>query len=290
MLAKQEHNGGKGEARTCSILINEFWILERNVDVEGADFLVQVPALSQEELVKRRNRIQSLGIIQAKYFEGKNQVRISREYVLEAGSPFSEFFAILHTDDEEGGHHHYFFDAKDIVNNLYESSCGKYFCFSFTKNRDYKEFRDIPEKTILSRIRTAVLLAECDRNQRLVKQLYHIFATPTQHYDIHPEFTYKLAYVDDHPIVLCRNQKNGNKHLLEYRRDIFKNLGNFTWGYKGTGSYFLSACLLAHHFDGAAPSEDLVLRLRDNLLLHLDRELEHTITSNDIRAAIGRHD
>ncbi len=38
---KVMENGTVGEARTRSFLIDRFWVLERSVDTDGADFLIQ---------------------------------------------------------------------------------------------------------------------------------------------------------------------------------------------------------------------------------------------------------
>ena len=38
---KSMENGSIGEARTKELLIDRFWILERSVDVQGADFIIQ---------------------------------------------------------------------------------------------------------------------------------------------------------------------------------------------------------------------------------------------------------
>ena len=38
---KAMQNGVIGEARTKSFLLDRFWILERSVDIQGADFLIQ---------------------------------------------------------------------------------------------------------------------------------------------------------------------------------------------------------------------------------------------------------
>jgi hypothetical protein len=40
-LTSQE-NGVVGEARTRAFLVDRFWVLERSVDIEGADFLIQL--------------------------------------------------------------------------------------------------------------------------------------------------------------------------------------------------------------------------------------------------------
>jgi hypothetical protein len=61
-LAKQQENREKGETRTQAILTNAFWVLKRNVDIDGADFLIQIPAESIEELRERHKRIEILGV------------------------------------------------------------------------------------------------------------------------------------------------------------------------------------------------------------------------------------
>jgi hypothetical protein len=72
-------------------------VLKRQVDVDGADFLVQIPADTLAELWSRQKRLQVLGVVQAKYFENSNQVRILKEYVEDDSGPRPEFFALLHT-------------------------------------------------------------------------------------------------------------------------------------------------------------------------------------------------
>jgi hypothetical protein len=288
MLAKQNKNGAKGEARTEAVLLDEFWVLRRSVDVEGADFLVQLPSDSLEELRVKRDKIQIFGIVQAKYFEGRNQVRIKKKYVLDNGKPLIEFFAFLHTDDIEGEKQHYFFTAQDIINEFYLDSNGEYYCFSLTNERDYSAFKNIKDKKILGIIRTAILQAEYSKNQKIINKLYQRFSFPTQHYDNKPKFIYKLRIVEKHHIVLCFNEKTEKIHLLEYRRDLHDSPGSFTWGYCGGGAYFLSICLLAHHFDGVAPSKELILRLLYNLIANLKLESERDITTEDLCNAISK--
>lgn len=38
---KAMQNGSQAEARARAFLMNRFWILERSVDINGADFLIQ---------------------------------------------------------------------------------------------------------------------------------------------------------------------------------------------------------------------------------------------------------
>ena len=78
-LAKQQENGTKGEARTQAFLLDEFWVLRRSVDVDGADYLVQIQADTTEELEARQYSIQPFGVVQSKFFEGRNEVRLKRD-------------------------------------------------------------------------------------------------------------------------------------------------------------------------------------------------------------------
>ena len=251
MLEKQAMNGAKGEARTEAILLDEFWVLRRSVDVEAADFLVQLPSDTIEELRMKKDKIQVFGIVQSKYFEAKNQVKIEKKYVLDNGQPLTEFFAILHTDNINGEKQYYFFSAQDIVNEFYLDSNNKYYCFSLTNERDYGAFKNVKNEEITDTIRTAILQTEYSKNQKIINKLYKIFSISTQHFDNKPKFIYKLRIVEGHQIVLCFDEKTDHTHLLEYRRDI-ATLGGFGWGYGGTGPYFLSTCILAHHFNGVS--------------------------------------
>lgn len=172
-LAKKEGNGVKGESRTQAILVDDFWVLKRSVDVGGADFLVQIPAENLDELFDRKNKIQVYGIIQAKYFENNNQVKILKKYVEDdAGLPRTEFFALLHSNDKDGEDIHFFFKAIEIQENFYKDSSNKHYCFSLTQNRRYSKFQDIKKKVILSSIREGILSTEEERNKDLIKIVY----------------------------------------------------------------------------------------------------------------------
>lgn len=179
-LAKKEENGKKGEARTQALLLDSFWVLVRSVDVEGADFLVQIPAESLEELWERKNKIQVFGVIQAKYFEGNNQVKISKKYVEDnLGLPRTDFFAILHSNDEEGEDVHYFFTANEIQEKFYIDTNKEYYCFSLTKNRDYVDSKNKKKKDIFATIKEGILKTEEKRNKDLVEIVYVNTQQPT---------------------------------------------------------------------------------------------------------------
>ncbi|AJS58191.1 hypothetical protein [Paenibacillus sp. IHBB 10380] len=61
-------NGGLAEARTKAFLMDRFWILERSVDIQGADFIIQRRLTSQNILDATPPRF---GVIQVKYYQNK---------------------------------------------------------------------------------------------------------------------------------------------------------------------------------------------------------------------------
>jgi hypothetical protein len=100
---KRVDNGAVGEARTKEIIIDRFWVLERSIDRDGADLLVQRKLTSISSVDPPR-----FGIIQSKFRENiKNIIEINEDYVNSA------FFLFVHTgfEDEKKV---YFLKADDI--------------------------------------------------------------------------------------------------------------------------------------------------------------------------------
>lgn len=98
-LTIQEH-GVLAEARTRAFLLERFWVLERSVDVEGADFIIQRRITNRSLLDRSPPR---LGFIQAKFYASVSTTQyIHREYVVDsADTPRSEFFLMCHTGNED---------------------------------------------------------------------------------------------------------------------------------------------------------------------------------------------
>ena len=110
MLDKQNFNGNLGELRTKAILSESFFVSERSVDIDGTDFIVEIPFNNIQE----QRKFKEQGFVQAKYFEGHNEVKIAVEYVEDIDTLRTNFFAFLHTDDENGDKAHYFFTSSQI--------------------------------------------------------------------------------------------------------------------------------------------------------------------------------
>jgi hypothetical protein len=94
-------NGSIGEARTKAFLLDRFWVLERSVDIDGADFLVQ-PRNPASRFTDRQPP--KIGVVQAKYYQDRRTIHhIPRSYVLDQyGLPLKGFFAILHLGADDG--------------------------------------------------------------------------------------------------------------------------------------------------------------------------------------------
>ncbi len=221
---KQQENQEKGETRTQSILVDVFWVLKRRPDFDGADFLIQIPAASLEELRERHKRIEVFGVVQSKYFENSNQVRIAKQYVEDADGPRKEFFAFLHTNDDKGEDVRYFFTAEEIRDNFYLSKDGNYYCFSLTHNRDYELFKNIPKKDIFEIIKDGILVTEEIRNFEFMKIVYIAEATihiePNRKIFIMSDATHELIQKGEFIEITITNKATG------VRSSIGKYFGN----------------------------------------------------------------
>jgi len=98
-LKIMEH-GAAGEARTKAFLLDRFWVLERSVDIDGADYLIQPRSLASRFTDRAPPKV---GVVQAKYFQDRKTTHhVSCRYVLDAdGKPLKGFFAVLHVGRED---------------------------------------------------------------------------------------------------------------------------------------------------------------------------------------------
>lgn len=115
-------NGSIGEARTKSLLMDRFWILERSVDIDGADFLIQ-RRLTNKNILDYNF---SLGVIQVKFYQDQNTTqKISKSYVYNGMEIRKEFFLIIHTGSEDNKEV-FFLTSDQIANNFDLDSDNKY--------------------------------------------------------------------------------------------------------------------------------------------------------------------
>ncbi|HHQ6539100.1 TPA: hypothetical protein ACSTJY_004512 [Serratia fonticola] len=96
---KAMQNGAIGEARAKVFLLNRFWVLERSVDIDGADFIIQ-KLLSGKNILD--SQASKLGVIQVKFFGTEATTHyIHKEYVVnEKHEPRIDFFLLCHSGEE----------------------------------------------------------------------------------------------------------------------------------------------------------------------------------------------
>lgn len=63
---KRAENGAIGEARARAFLLERFWLLERSIDKDGADYLIQ-RRLTEDNFLSRDPP--RLGVVQVKFVQ-----------------------------------------------------------------------------------------------------------------------------------------------------------------------------------------------------------------------------
>lgn len=110
---KAIENGAIGEARAKAFLLDRFWVLERSVDIDGADFIIQRRLTNKNLLDRQAPR---LGVVQVKFFGTSiTQHFVHREYAVdETDNPRDEFFVLCFTGNEENPRS-FLISAKDLL-------------------------------------------------------------------------------------------------------------------------------------------------------------------------------
>lgn len=125
---KAMQNGSLGEARAKAFLMDRFWILERSVDIEGADLIIQRRLTNKNLLDPTPPR---LGFVQVKFFESEKTTQtIPSAYVLDQErKPREDFFLLFHTGYEDQAK--MFFLTADMIHSDFE-------CTDISGVRKYK--------------------------------------------------------------------------------------------------------------------------------------------------------
>jgi len=118
-LKSMEH-GVLGEARAKAFLLERFWLLERSVDIQGADFLIQRRLTGSNFMDQSPPR---LGVIQVKYVQdGDTYIKISKNYLCDKdGHPYNEFFVLVFTGRESNSRS-FLLSPKDFLQISLEKS------------------------------------------------------------------------------------------------------------------------------------------------------------------------
>jgi len=165
---KAMQNGALGEARARAFLMDRFWILERSVDIDGADLIIQIRITSQNLLDRNPPKF---GIVQVKFYETENTTHyIPKVYILDGqGNLREEFFLLCHTGYEENSQ--IFFLTSEMITSDFElvvkSDIEKY-CLSGFKVFRNKKYLVQSNANTLSRIENKLAFADFKRNREFI--------------------------------------------------------------------------------------------------------------------------
>lgn len=216
---KVAQNGAIGEARTRSFLLDRFWILERSIDIHGADFIIQ-RRLTNRNILDRN--APKLGVVQAKFISTISTSHyIHCEYVVDKqGRPRDEFFLIIHTGNEENPLM-YFLTAKEIDEYFKKviHNRDKKFRISGRIIKDDK-FKVTSRREILDKIETQLIKADFAKNREYLS--WTLASSEISYDDILPEFNIPIDnYWGDIPEAFYETKKNAAKALIEVENVCF---------------------------------------------------------------------
>lgn len=170
---KRMENGAIGESRTKSFLLDRFWVLERSVDIEGADFLIQ-RKLFRDELFNKTPSV--LGIVQVKFYDSENTSHyIPLEYFLDNSEPRKDFFAILNTGKEDDWA--MFFLSADELNNDFSKTVhnGKDCVYLPGKQVLLEKYKINSRAQCLNRIENSLCYADFKANRNFLLSNHFVY-------------------------------------------------------------------------------------------------------------------
>lgn len=171
-------NGGLGEARAKALLMDRFWVLERSVDVEGADFLVQRRLNANNFMDRDPPR---LGVVQVKFIQDSGtSISIHKSYVSDDhGLPFNEFFLLVFTGREDN-EKSYLLSAKEIIETFSEiPGCAPTrLRVGGTKLMATSNYEITQKRVALDRIEHALLNADFQANRRFLGSTGYVKISP----------------------------------------------------------------------------------------------------------------
>ncbi len=211
---KAGQNGSIGEIRTKAFLMDRFWVLERSVDIHGADFIIQRRLYDKNILDDQPTRF---GVVQAKFSQDANtNHKIKREYILDKeNKPIIEYFLVIHSGNEEE-HKMFLLTSKDIAEN-----------FKIDKNNEFKiatskvfslsKYQVTSRKYALDRIENSIQCAEFYKNRFYV---FHRLPSLEPDFDaILPEYKENIEHwFGTVPEVLKEQKQKAFKVVLKVEK------------------------------------------------------------------------
>lgn len=167
---KAMENGGLGEARAKAFLMDRFWVLERSVDIDGADFLVQRKLTNTVQNFTDRDPPR-FGIVQVKFIQdGNTSISIHKSYLCDTnGNPHSEFFLLVFTGREDY-EKSYLLSSTEILQEFSERVDGERVMLRIngSKLMATSNYEVLQKKRALDRVEHALKNADFMSNRRFL--------------------------------------------------------------------------------------------------------------------------
>ena len=239
---KRAHNGVIGESRTKSFLIDRFWILERSVDIEGADFIIQRKLKGQSILDNKPPRF---GIIQSKFSQDEHtQHLLKQEYVTDKdGKPNLEFFLIVNVGYEDS-QKMCLLSAKDIVDNFKVNNNGSY---RLSTDKLIPKFMIVNKSSSLDYIENSIQCVEFYKNRIYV--FNEIDSIEPDFDAIHPDFKKEIDYIDGNIPDMFKEQKLKAYDLILEIEKIHSQLLKFILEIDPVESCYIAELFNHYHRD-----------------------------------------
>lgn len=189
---KVMENGALGEARARAFLMERFWVLERSVDVEGADLLIQRRLSGANFLDRDPPR---LGVVQVKYIQdGATSIGVRKSYIADAhGKPYTEFFLMVFTGREDS-QRIFLLAAQDVLTlfNEIEVNGVATLRLGGAALMNAAQHEVLQRSRALDRIEHALKNADFLANRRFLRSMNHVRFAPE---NIDHEFTLPLGNI-----------------------------------------------------------------------------------------------
>ncbi|MCG8796589.1 hypothetical protein [Tenacibaculum finnmarkense] len=217
---KAMQNGTLGEARTKAFLLDRFWILERSVDIDGADFIIQRRITQTSILDPEPPR---MGIVQVKFFSTPSTTQfIHKDYVInKQGKVRNEFFLICHTGVEENAR--VFFLTAEAINTdfFFDESSGKFKILG-SKILNTNKYLVSSKKNTLDRIETRLQSADYRNNKLFISSRLYNSISDTQ--AILPDYQEPIRNSWGHIPTEFKNIKDSALKAMSEIEEIYNSI------------------------------------------------------------------
>lgn len=222
---KRMENGAIGESRTKSFLLDRFWVLERSVDIEGADFLIQ-RKLFRDELFNKTPSV--LGIIQVKFYDSENTSHyIPLDYFLDNNEPRKDFFVILNTGKEDDWAM-FFLSADDLNNDFTKTEHkGKQCVYLPGKQVLLEKYKINSRAQCLNRIENSLTYADFKANRKFLLSNHFVYEKNHINEGIEPIYQEYIPNDIDNikqDFIHIKKEAQSSIYRLEDIIEIYKDL------------------------------------------------------------------